>query len=508
MSEEAVVPGSVVDTLDPVADLLAGALPYRGHPIALPDEQPLPSCTVHRRVTHPSLAVTLTARRGSEEVSRHHLEIAQLPLERAAAPPRRRIHPAATTVLTLAPAAGAAQTPGAGAVAASGAAGAVREGGLELTRTPEGGVTVHLPDVGPTPGQMERIAAMAREHRFVAVPAPLGGDPVLTAALLLRVSAAAVACAVAPALARSLTLLHPALREALAADPQRLRDDDLAVARAAADQRRAAWTHHDLRLSFAPGDEGVWQPCLVPPRRPWIAVLLATRRPGLLAPALAQLAAQRDVDVEVAVLLHGAGDADVGSRALAAAGLEGSVEVVDGRVPFGAVLNRGLERTSAPLVSKWDDDDLYGPRHLLDLVLAQRHSGAALVGKAPEFVYLQASDTTVWRTPGRAEAPSVGLAGGTFLSPRPVLDGVGAFPPVGRAVDHHLKTRVVATGGEVFRTHGFGFVLRRHAAGHTWEAEDDRFLRRAVRTFEGLPAILDLGDAVRFARPAALEPRP
>ena len=492
MSADAPVPEAVVSTLDPVAELLAGALPYHGHPAALPDEQPLPSCSVHRRVTQPGLAVAITTRRGEEELATHHLDVTHLPVDRQRSRPRRRIHPAATSVLTLAPAVADREDHDDGAIA--------------IVPTGDGDVTIRLPAQGPTPGEVERIVTVAREHRFVAVPAPLGIDPVMAAAIVLRVSAAAIACAVAPQVAAELTLLHPDLRGAVAADPALLQGDDLAVARAAADQRRAAWAHHDLRLAFAPGADDDWRAILVAPPRPEVAVLLATRRPALLESALAQLAAQRDVDIEVAVLLHGAGDREAGRRTLVAAGLDGTVEVVDGGVPFGAVLNHGLSRTRAPLVTKWDDDDLYGPHHLLDLVLAQRHSRAALVGKAPEFVYLQASDTTVWRTPGRAEAASVGLAGGTFLSPRAALQEVGGFAPVVRAVDHHLKTRFTAIGAEVFRTHSFGFVLRRHGAGHTWEADDQRFLDQAVRTFPGLPEVLHLGAAARFARLAALEP--
>lgn len=493
MSAELPVPGAVVATLDPVAELLAGALPYHGHPIELPDAQPLPSCTLHRRVAQEGLAVAVTTRRGGEEVVTHHLDVPQLPLDPQRSRPRRRVHPAGTSVLTIVAAQQEPEDPAPG---------------LEVHTTGGGDVTIHLPPTGPTPGELERIATLAREHRFVAVPGPLGIDPALAAALVLRISAAAIACAAAPEVAAGLTLLHPELRRSLEVAPELLHDDDLAVARAAADQRRAAWTHHDLRLAFAPDAAGQWRAVLDPPPRPEVAVLLATRRPGLLEAALTQLAGQRDVDVEVAVLLHGAGDRDAGQRVLDGVGLEGTVEVVDAGVPFGAVLNRGLLRTCAPLVTKWDDDDLYGPHHLLDLVLAQRHSRAALVGKAPEFVYLQASDTTVWRTPGRAEAPSVGLAGGTFLSPRDALVGVGGFPPVVRAVDHHLKTRFTATGQEVFRTHGFGFVLRRHGAGHTWEADDQRFLAQAVRTFEGLPSVLDLGDAARFAHLPGLEAGP
>ena len=42
-----------------------------------------------------------------------------------------------------------------------------------------------------------------------------------------------------------------------------------------------------------------------------------------------------------------------------------------------------------------DDDDYYSIEHLWDLVLALEYSGADLVGKAAEFVYLEEIDVTL-----------------------------------------------------------------------------------------------------------------
>lgn len=80
-----------------------------------------------------------------------------------------------------------------------------------------------------------------------------------------------------------------------------------------------------------------------------------------------------------------------------------------------------------------------------------------------------------------------------------MLDEVGGYPDVTRAIDHHLKVRLRERGTVPFRTHGFGFVLRRHGQGHTWDATDDAFLAQAVRTFDGLPDILQLGAAAQSA---------
>lgn len=517
MNPEPPLPLGLVTALDPVSASLAGALPYHDAPSDLPDDQPLPTVRIRRRVTAPGCTLELSHHLGDQLLSTEEVELTRVPLDPGVGP-RRRVYPAWTSVLSL--------TPGDGdrveVVAAP-----------EAADLPVGSEQARMPVSGPGPEDLDRLVAAARRHRLVELPHDLPGDPVLLAVLVLRLTAGTVPVVVTtagsatvpgpagslasgarvdgpagPSALDHLELLHPQLRGLLTGDVLTLRGDDLALARASADQRRAAWEHHHLRLRWTAVGQGVgvegWAPRFLPPRRPQVSVVLVTRRPRLLPTALEMIAGQRGVEVEVLVALHGAGDTAAAEAALRHHGLPGAVLAVPGAVPFGAALQAAVERTSAQLVTKWDDDDLYGPAHLLDLVLAHRQTGAALTGRAPEFVYLQGSDTTVWRTPGRAEADSLGLAGGTFLTPRSALEDVGGFPPVARAVDHHLKVAFKAAGERVFRTHGFGFALRRHGAGHTWEAGDQRFLDQAVRTFPGLPEVLDLGVAAGHGQLDAL----
>jgi hypothetical protein len=485
-------PAQLVAALDPVAAMVAAATGYRDAPIALPDEQPLPGLRVRRRVAEPGLVVEVARWSGHQRQGVDRLEVARLPLDRAATPPRRRLHPAPGVVLE---------------VRGDPDPTAVRP---QVSTPDDGGAwTATIPRSGLAPEDLAALVAAARRARAVHLVGRFGEDPVAASALVLALAGAAIPSWTDDVDQPAFGLCAPELRAALAAAPASIAADDLELARAAALQRRVAWTEHDLTLRWElPGEDPAqeWLPRLLPPRHGRVGVLLATRRPALLPVALAMLADQRGVDVEVVVALHGVGSTRTAERALTEAGLDGTVLQVPAQVPFGAVLNAAAMRTDAPLLLKWDDDDLYGPEHVLDLVLAQRQTGAALVGKAPEFVYLQARDTTVWRTPGRAESDSLGLAGGTFLLPRAAFEEVGGYPPVGRAVDHHLKIRVRDGGGRVFRTHAFGFVLRRHAAGHTWDADDQRFLDQAVRTFAGLPSILELGPAAAYGDLAELRP--
>ena len=241
------------------------------------------------------------------------------------------------------------------------------------------------------------------------------------------------------------------------------------------------------------------------PRPPKVSVLLATRRPAMLTRALASAARQSYPELELVLALHGDGfDGDALERGLA--GMRGAVRVV--RVgaarPLGAVLNAATAAASGLLLTKMDDDDAYGPDHVWDLVLAHGYSGAALVGKPIETVYLGAAGRTVRHAGDPNERYAVALAGGTLLIARHDLARVGGWRRVPRGVDRELIEDVRRAGGAVYRTHGRGFMLVRHGVRHTWEV-DERSLRRGSRESAPgwCPALADIEAAPGLEGPPA-----
>jgi hypothetical protein len=218
---------------------------------------------------------------------------------------------------------------------------------------------------------------------------------------------------------------------------------------------------------------------------PSVTVVMATRRPHLLPGALKQIARQSGVDVELVLALHGFPASQV-STAVASFPLPVTVLEEDGRTPFGEVLNRAAARASAGIVTKWDDDDWYGPEHLADLLLAQAYSGADVVGTAQEFFYLEPLKVTIRRTDYTSEVWTDHVAGGTVLLGRTLFEEVGGFGPLARGEDAHLLRAVIAHGGRVYRTHGLGYVLRRSLqADHTWQKPLAHFLRVAAHQWRG-----------------------
>jgi len=218
--------------------------------------------------------------------------------------------------------------------------------------------------------------------------------------------------------------------------------------------------------------------------QPSVSVVMATRRPDLLEHALGQVARQRGVErLELVLAPHGF-EPDAGRvRELA-----GDVPVELLPQPedrfFGEVLHTAADAAGGDVVLKMDDDDWYAPDFAADLLLARGYSGAELVGMPDDRYYLESADLTV-RLGSRSEVYRGFVAGGTMLVERGLLREVGGFRSVRRHVDAQLIHGVRTAGGEIYRTHGLGYVLRRSQTGHTWQADLDELRQRAARSWPG-----------------------
>ncbi|MBE1485435.1 glycosyltransferase family 2 protein [Plantactinospora soyae] len=237
-------------------------------------------------------------------------------------------------------------------------------------------------------------------------------------------------------------------------------------------------------------------------RLPSVSALLVTRRLAYVLDAVAAIEAQSYPELEIVLCLHGVGlPADLRTRLARCTRQLEIVEVPAGQ-SFGEAVGAATARARGSLVTKFDDDDTYGPEHVWDLVLARHHSGATLVGKPAEFVYVETLGTTVRRDAGAPESFAPVVAGGTMLIGRGDLEEVGGWRPVPRSVDRGLIDRVRRAGGLIYRTHPLGYVYQRRSAGHTWDPGLEYFLRDAGAQWSGLPRHAEFGTAsVRESTP-------
>ncbi len=232
---------------------------------------------------------------------------------------------------------------------------------------------------------------------------------------------------------------------------------------------RESWSVTTRRMALARfSPDAYWRSNHGHAPPPTVSVLLATRRPELLAFALAQVERQDWPALEIVLVLHGVrGDEPAVQAAIEATTRPLTVVEVEPDVVFGRALGSGLARCAGRLVTKMDDDDWYGRHHVTDLVQAHAHSGATLVGSSGYHLYLADADVTLRWTKNPTETAATWVHGGTMLLARDDLHALGAWPPVALGEDAHVIRAVRASGGWIYGIHDLGFLYYR-GQGHTW----------------------------------------
>lgn len=211
---------------------------------------------------------------------------------------------------------------------------------------------------------------------------------------------------------------------------------------------------------------------------PNVGVLLVTNRPERLAEALTGIARLHYPRVEVVVGMHGPGFE--ASPALveswsATSGLSATVLAFPDEATLGECLNRCAEATSAPILAKIDDDDIYGPWYLDEAVDVVASTGADLVGKATFAMILEGSDDLVLQAMGKENSEVAYVPGASFVMPRHTWEQI-PFAHRRSRVDSTFVRGLRSRGMTVWASSRYEFVVRRSPSGHTWETSE-RLLR-------------------------------
>ncbi|MFJ2519784.1 glycosyltransferase [Cellulosimicrobium cellulans] len=241
--------------------------------------------------------------------------------------------------------------------------------------------------------------------------------------------------------------------------------------------QRRIWREHTYgaRVQRVLHDVGLAESATV--ARPSVSALVSTNRPGQLDHVLQTVGAQRDVDVQLALLTHGfdVDEADVRLRAKEA-GVEDLVLLTAGQdVPLGECLNRLVVASDGDVVAKMDDDDLYGEHYLSDQLDALAYSGAEVVGKQAHYLYLTSLDATLLRFAEREHRYTDFVMGPTIVAARDLAEQV-KFAAVARGEDTGFLRSAVDAGARVFSADRFNFVQVRAGAAHTWDVSDAELL--------------------------------
>lgn len=220
-----------------------------------------------------------------------------------------------------------------------------------------------------------------------------------------------------------------------------------------------------------------------------VSALVSTNRPGQIDFILETMSRQVNVDLELVLLTHGF---KLNSRSFMRKAKKYGLENVvllseESTTVLGDCLNRTVEAASGRIVTKMDDDDLYGDHYLQDQCAALSFSGAEVVGKLASYMHLGARNVTLLRFGDREHQFTDLVMGPTIMTYRQALLE-NPFASVPRGEDSRLLKDVLANGGKIYASDRFNFVQMRSGTGtqHTWNIDEAELMSMGVVESYGL----------------------
>ncbi|RKR18681.1 spore maturation protein CgeB [Arthrobacter oryzae] len=213
------------------------------------------------------------------------------------------------------------------------------------------------------------------------------------------------------------------------------------------------------------------------PALPTVSAIVSTFRPHQLEHVFETLGTQRGVDLELVLLTHGFEVAEeVLSQLATRHGVRRYRFLTAGmELTLGECLNLCVAASTGEVLSKFDDDDFYGPDYLLDMLNALEFSQAAVVGKQAHYMHFLANEATILRSGHKEHRFSRLVAGPTITAARSVFES-HPFEARSRGEDTRFLESVAQGGGAIYSADRFNYCQMRRGTGHTWDIADEELL--------------------------------
>lgn len=207
---------------------------------------------------------------------------------------------------------------------------------------------------------------------------------------------------------------------------------------------------------------------------PLISIILPTMRPHFIDRIVSNIGNQTYSNIECIIITQSYSKKEVNELKLKLTKYENiTCKVIENNSAqnLGARLNQALQQANGEFIAKFDDDDLYFPNYLTDMMLPFKFGDWSIVGKKEGFFYLESEDKLVVKYPNQRHIDTDFVMGATLVIRKSDLLEIGGFIEAARGEDSDLLRRIKAAGKKVYAADPFNFVVWRSKDGssHSWD---------------------------------------
>ena len=226
---------------------------------------------------------------------------------------------------------------------------------------------------------------------------------------------------------------------------------------------------------------------------PLISIILPTMRPYFIDRIVSNIGNQTYSNIECVIITQGYSKNEVDELKLKLDNYENiTCKVIENNSAqnLGARLNQALQQANGEFIAKFDDDDLYFPNYLTDMMLPFKFGDWSVVGKKEGFFYLESEDKLIVKYPNQRHIDTDFVMGATLVMRKSDLFEVGGFLEASKGEDSDLLRRMKAAGKKVYAADPFNFVVWRSKDGssHSWDINADFYKSNCDFVGKGMSA--------------------
>ena len=207
---------------------------------------------------------------------------------------------------------------------------------------------------------------------------------------------------------------------------------------------------------------------------PLVSIILPTMRPHFIDRIVSNIGNQTYSNIECIVVTQGYSKNEVNELKLKLKSFKNiTSKIIENNSPMnlGARLNQALRQAKGEFIAKFDDDDLYFPNYLTDMMLPFKFGDWSIVGKKEGFFYLEVEDKLVVKYPNQRHIDTDFVMGATLVVRKSDLLEIGGFIEAARGEDSDLLRRMKSNGKKIYATDPFNFIVWRskNSGSHSWD---------------------------------------
>ena len=172
-----------------------------------------------------------------------------------------------------------------------------------------------------------------------------------------------------------------------------------------------------------------------------------------------------------------------------------NVYKISEKISLGKCLNLGVSKAKYGIISKFDDDDYYGPNYLSEVVRCFDFTRAKLIGKGCTFVYLANTKLLTIRNPHEENKYTNFVNGSTLTFKKEIFNKV-SFKDITVGEDIEFCKECVKNNILIYSCSRYNHAYIRYPSKnkHTWIIEDDDLINLCCKPHVYKKFIKDINE--------------